>query len=167
MSAFLLQLAWRQSLLRLLIIFVLGALVGWALKAFWPAIAITGLLVLAWHYWRLHRLMLRMDQRQRFTAMHGHGLWDGLESLLHRRQSESRSRITRLARLLRAYRQAASAMHDGALIIQRGSSRIIWFNKASRHLLGLHRHPAKSGRARLAARRPCRRTAGRSALPER
>jgi two-component system phosphate regulon sensor histidine kinase PhoR len=79
-----------------------------------------------------------MDQRQRFTAMNGRGLWDGLENLLHRRQSESRSRITRLARLLRAYRQAASAMHDGALIIQRASSRIIWFNKASRDLLGLH-----------------------------
>lgn len=138
MSAFLLRLAWRQSLLRLLIIFMLGALVGWLLKAVWPAIAITGLLVLAWHYWRLHRLLLRMDQRQRFTAMNGQGLWDGLENLLQRRQSESRSRITRLARLLRAYRQAASAMHDGALIIQRGSSRIIWFNKASRHLLGLH-----------------------------
>jgi two-component system phosphate regulon sensor histidine kinase PhoR len=138
MSAFLLRLAWRQSLLRLLVVFLLGALAGWALKAFWPAIAITALALLVWHYWRLHRLLLRMDQRQRFSAMNGQGLWDGLENLLHRRQSESRSRITRLARLLRAYRQAASAMHDGALIIQRASSRIIWFNKASRHLLGLH-----------------------------
>ena len=138
MSAFLLRLAWRQSLLRLLIFFLLGALAGWALGAFWPAIAITALSVLVWHYWRLYRLLLQMDQRQRFSAKDGQGLWDGLENLLHRRQSESRSRIARLARLLRAYRQAASAMHDGALIIQRGSSRIVWFNKASRHLLGLH-----------------------------
>jgi two-component system phosphate regulon sensor histidine kinase PhoR len=138
MSAFLLRLAWRQSLLRLLVVFLLGALVGWALHAVWAAIAITGLLVLAWHYWRLHRLLRLTDQRQRFPAMTGQGLWDGLENLLHRRQIESRGRIVRLARLLRAYRQAASAMHDGALIIQRGSSRIIWFNKASRRLLGLH-----------------------------
>jgi len=138
MSAFDLRSAWRQSSLHLLTIFLLGALLGWALNAAWAAIAITGLLVLAWHYWRLHRLLLRIDQRQRFTAPNGNGLWDGLESLLHRRQSESRSRIMRLARLLRAYRQAASAMHDGALIIQRGSSRIIWFNKAARQLLGLH-----------------------------
>jgi two-component system phosphate regulon sensor histidine kinase PhoR len=43
-----------------------------------------------------------------------------------------------LLRLLRGYRQAASAMHDGALIVQRASSRIVWFNKAARRLLGLH-----------------------------
>ena len=47
-------------------------------------------------------------------------------------------------RLLRAYRQAATAMPDGALVIQRRDGRLVWFNKAARHLLGL-RYPASLG----------------------
>jgi two-component system phosphate regulon sensor histidine kinase PhoR len=39
--------------------------------------------------------------------------------------------------LLRAYRQAGSALHDGALIVQRNSSQIVWFNKAAKRFLGL------------------------------
>ncbi|MEO6173403.1 MAG: phosphate regulon sensor histidine kinase PhoR, partial [Arenimonas sp.] len=43
----------------------------------------------------------------------------------------------RLLGLLRAYRQAGAALHDGGLIVQRNSSQIVWFNKAAKRFLGL------------------------------
>jgi two-component system phosphate regulon sensor histidine kinase PhoR len=130
--------AWWQSLRRLVLLFVLGALVGLALQDLWAALAITALLALGWNTWRLDRLLRRLESGRRLAPNTGSGLWNALERGLYRRQQQGRTRTRRLLRLLRGYRQAASAMHDGALIVQRTSSRIVWFNKAARRLLGLH-----------------------------
>ncbi len=138
MSAFLLRVAWRQSLLRLLAIFVLGGLLGAVFGQTWAALALTGLVLLAWHYWRLHLLVRRLDRRLPLAApSHNQGLLDGLETILHARQSEKRTRTRRLLSLLRGYRKAAAALPDGALILDRNEGRILWFNKAARKRLGL------------------------------
>ena len=130
--------AGMQTLRRLLMLFVLGAIAGLALQDAWAAIAITALAALGWSTWRLYQLASRLERRRRLPPNSGGGLWNALESALYRRQHQGRTRTRRLLRLLRGYRQAASAMHDGALIVQRASSRIVWFNKAARRLLGLH-----------------------------
>ncbi|MGH8029993.1 MAG: phosphate regulon sensor protein PhoR, partial [Arenimonas sp.] len=138
MSAERLRRAWWQSLRRMLMLLLLAALIGMAAQAFWPVFAATCALVVGWNLWRLHRLLARLERRRRMPPNAGSGLWNALESALYRRQAHGRARTRRLLRLLRGYRQAASAMHDGALIVQRASSRIVWFNKSARHLLGLH-----------------------------
>jgi two-component system phosphate regulon sensor histidine kinase PhoR len=130
--------AWWQTLRRLLLLFLLAALVGMALQAFWPVLGATAVLALAWNLWRLHGVLARLERRRRLSPNTGGGLWNAMESALYRRQAHGRARTRRLLRLLRGYRQAATAMHDGALIVQRTSSRIVWFNKAARRLLGLH-----------------------------
>src|SRR4029078_4051075 len=84
------------------------------------------------------RVLARLERRRRLPPNTGGGLWNALESALYRRQAHGRARTRRLLRLLRGYRQAASAVQDGALIVERTSSRIVWFNKAARRLLGLH-----------------------------
>jgi two-component system phosphate regulon sensor histidine kinase PhoR len=89
-------------------------------------------------YWRLYRVLRFLDWRKQLRTVDGQGLWAALETLIHRRQTENRSRSRRLVRLLRAYRQAATAMPDGALVIQRRDGRLVWFNKTARRLLGLH-----------------------------
>ncbi len=138
MSASLLRVAWRQSLLRLLSIFLLGGLLGAVFGQIWAALALTGLAVLIWHYWRLHLLIHRLDRRLPLAApSHNQGLLDGLETILHARQSEKHTRTRRLLSLLRGYRKAASALPDGALILDRREGRILWFNKAARKRLGL------------------------------
>ena len=76
--------------------------------------------------------------RQQSRTVHGQGLWAALETLIHRRQTETRARTRRLVGLLRAYRQAATAMPDGALIVDRRDNHLIWFNKSARRLLGLN-----------------------------
>ncbi|GAB2504837.1 phosphate regulon sensor histidine kinase PhoR [Arenimonas alkanexedens] len=134
----LLQLAWRQSLIRLLLYYGLALAIGLALGEPWWALglATAGLAMRA--YWRLYRVLRFLDWRKQLRTVDGQGLWAALETLIHRRQTENRSRGRRLVRLLRAYRQAATAMPDGALIIQRRDGRLVWFNKTARHLVGLN-----------------------------
>jgi two-component system phosphate regulon sensor histidine kinase PhoR len=133
----LLQLAWRQSLIRLLLFYALAAAIGVALGQFWWALGIATALLAARAYWRLYRVLRFLDWRKQLRTVDGQGLWAALETLIHRRQTENRTRGRRLVRLLRAYRQAATAMPDGALIINRRDGRLVWFNKTARHLLGL------------------------------
>ena len=142
----LLQLAWRQSIIRLTLFFAialaLGLLVGepaWALGLACAVLA-------ARAYWRLYRVLRFLDWRKQLRTVDGQGLWAALETLIHRRQTENRRRTRRLIRLLRGYRQAATAMPDGALIVQRRDGHLVWFNKTARQLLGL-RYPASLGDA--------------------
>ncbi len=134
----LMRLAWRQSSLRLLGVYVVAVGIGWwSGQMAWLLFATTAL-VAARGYWRLLRVLRFLDWRQQLRTVHGQGLWAALETLIHRRQNENRARSRRLVSLLRAYRQAATAMPDGALIIDRRDNHLIWFNKSARRLLGLN-----------------------------
>jgi two-component system phosphate regulon sensor histidine kinase PhoR len=141
----LVRLAWRQSLLRLALLYALAVGVGlwsdqlpWALLAATAAVALRG-------YWRLFRVLRFLDWRQQLRTVHGQGLWAALETLIHRRQTETRARTRRLVRLLRGYRQAATAMPEGGLVVDRRTMDVVWFNKSARRLLGL-RYPQSLGR---------------------
>jgi two-component system phosphate regulon sensor histidine kinase PhoR len=133
----LLRLAWRQSLLRLALLYALAIAVGWwSGQMAWALLAATAA-VAARSYWRLLRILRYLDWRQQLRTVHGQGLWSALDTLVYRRQTETRARTRRLVGLLRAYRQAATAMPDGALILSRRDDRLVWFNKSARRLLGL------------------------------
>jgi two-component system phosphate regulon sensor histidine kinase PhoR len=106
----------------------------------WPVITLAALGVVAWHYWRLRRVLLRLTARQRLTPPLGEGIWNELDRLLYRSQDEMRSRKKRLIGMLRAYRAAAAALPDAIVVVERNSQRIQWFNEAATGLLGLH-HP--------------------------
>jgi two-component system phosphate regulon sensor histidine kinase PhoR len=140
----LLRLAWRQSLIRLLLFFAIALGVGLAVGEPWWALGIATAVLAARAYWRLYRVLRFLDWRKQLRTVDGQGLWAALETLIHRRQTENRTRSRRLVRLLRAYRQAATAMPDGALVINRRDGRLVWFNKTARHLLGL-RYPQSLG----------------------
>ncbi len=140
----LLRLAWRQSLIRLLLFFAFALGIGLLVGQPWWALGIATAVLAARAYWRLYRVLRFLDWRKQLRTVDGQGLWAALETLIHRRQTENRSRSRRLVRLLRAYRQAATAMPDGALVIHRRDGRLVWFNKTARHLLGL-RYPQSLG----------------------
>ncbi|PZO06284.1 MAG: phosphate regulon sensor histidine kinase PhoR [Lysobacteraceae bacterium] len=135
-----LELAWRQSLIRLLLYYGATLGIGLLLGEPWWALGIATALLAARAYWRLYRVLRFLDWRKQLRTVDGKGLWAALETLIHRRQTENHTRSRRLVRLLRAYRQAATAMPDGALVIQRRDGQLVWFNKTARHLLGL-RYP--------------------------
>nr|WP_211251984.1 phosphate regulon sensor histidine kinase PhoR [Arenimonas malthae] len=140
----LLRLAWRQSLIRLLLYYAVALGIGLLVGEPWWALGLATAALAARAYWRLYRVLRFLDWRKQLRTVDGQGLWAALETLIHRRQTENRTRSRRLVRLLRAYRQAATAMPDGALVIHRRDGRLVWFNKTARHLVGL-RYPQSLG----------------------
>lgn len=128
----------HQTLRRILLFLIVSALVGWASGFLLPSILVAALLVIFWQYWRVNHLLMRAKANETFNQTVSQDIYRQLESHLAHRELSARQRARRLLGLLRAYRQAGTALHDGALIVQRSSSQIVWFNKAAKRFLGLN-----------------------------
>ena len=138
--------AWFKTLGQLVLI-LMGALgLGFAIGHVWLVVTVAALGVVAWHYWKLRNVLLRLTARQRATPPEGDGVWNELDRLLHRSQSEMRARKRRLVDMLRAYRAATAALPDAIVVVERNSQRIQWFNEAAQRLLGLQ-YPRDIGAA--------------------
>ena len=129
--------AWFKTLGQLGLVLAGALVLGLLLRQVWPVLAIAALGVVAWHYWKLRGVLLRLTARQRFEPPQGDGVWNELDRLLHRGQSEMRGRKRRLLDMLRAYRAAADALPDAVVVVERNSQRVLWFNAAATSLLGL------------------------------
>lgn len=132
--------AWLKTLGPLVLMLAGAALLGLAIGHAWPVVTATALGIVAWHYWKLHRVLLRLTARKRQAPPRGGGVWNELDRLLHRSQDEMRGRKRRLVEMLRAYRAAAAALPDAIVVLERNSQRVQWFNEAATTLLGL-RYP--------------------------
>ena len=130
--------AWLRTLGQLALILGVAALSGLLIGHPWPVITLAALGVVAWHYWRLRGVLLRLTARQRLQPPIGEGIWNELDRLLHRSQLEMRARKKRLIGMLRAYRAAAAAMPDAIVVVERNNQRIRWFNESATGLLQLH-----------------------------
>jgi two-component system phosphate regulon sensor histidine kinase PhoR len=129
--------AWFRTLGQLGLVMAGALVLGVLLRQVWPVLAIAALGVVAWHYWKLRDVLLRLTARQRIAPPQGDGVWNELDRLLHRGQSEMRGRKRRLLDMLRAYRAAADALPDAVVVVERNSQRVLWFNAAATSLLGL------------------------------
>jgi two-component system phosphate regulon sensor histidine kinase PhoR len=136
--------AWFRTLGQLALILAAAVVVGVLVGHPWPVMTLAALGIVAWHYWRLRRVLLRLTARQRLTPPLGEGVWNELDRLLYRGQDEMRARKRRLIEMLRAYRAAAAALPDAIVVVERNSQRIQWFNEAGTALLGL-RYPGDIG----------------------
>ncbi|MBK6415844.1 phosphate regulon sensor histidine kinase PhoR [Thermomonas sp.] len=138
--------AWFRTLGQLALVLAAGLLVGLLLGQPWPTLTVAALGVVAWHYWKLRHVLLRLTARQRLEPPQGVGVWNELDRLLFRSQSEMRARKRRLLAMLRAYRAAAAALPDAVVVVERNSQRVLWFNEAAGPLLGLQfpRHQGSS-----------------------
>ncbi|MEO6264921.1 MAG: phosphate regulon sensor histidine kinase PhoR [Luteimonas sp.] len=132
--------AWFKTLGQLALVLAAALVVGLLVGQPWPVLTVTALGVVAWHYWKLRGVLLRLTTRQRLEPPQGDGVWNELDRLLHRGQTEMRGRKRRLLDMLRAYRAAAAALPDAVVVVERNSQRILWFNEAATALLGL-RYP--------------------------
>ncbi|MGQ4583144.1 phosphate regulon sensor histidine kinase PhoR [Lysobacter sp. F60174L2] len=132
--------AWFRTLGLLVLVLLGAAVLGVVVGYPWEVLATVALGVVAWHYWRLHRVLGRLTARQRYAPPDGIGVWNELDRLLHRGQVEMRGRKRRLVEMLRAYRAAAAALPDAIVVVDRNSQRIQWFNETGTPLLGL-RYP--------------------------
>lgn len=138
--------AWFKTLATVAAVLLSSALVGALLGDAWMGLAVAAMGVLAWHYWRLRRVLGRLTARQRWEIASGNGVWNELDRVVYRNQREMRVRKRRLLDMLRSYRAAAAALPDAVVVLDRNSQRVQWFNEAATTLLGLH-HPGDLGQA--------------------
>jgi len=136
--------AWIRTLGQLGLVLAAALLVGLASGQVGLSLAVAALGVVAWHYWRLRRLLVRLGSRQRHPDARGHGVWNELERQLRANQEGMRARKRRLVAMLRAYRAIAAALPDAVIVVERNSQRMQWCNDAATRLLGL-RYPADIG----------------------
>jgi two-component system phosphate regulon sensor histidine kinase PhoR len=130
--------AWTRTLGQLAAILGAAVVVGLIVKQPWPVVTVAALGVVAWHYWKLRGVLERLTARTRMPPPTGDGVWNELDRLLFRSQSDMRVRKRRLIEMLRAYRAAAMALPDAVVVLDRNSQRVQWFNPAATTLLGLH-----------------------------
>src|SRR3546814_9659229 len=90
----------------------------------WQVLTVAALGIVAWHYWRLRGVLLRLAARQRVEPTAAQGVWNELDRLLHRSQEEMRSRKSRLVEMLPAYSTAAAALPDAAAGLERNRPRV-------------------------------------------
>ncbi len=129
--------AWTKTLTQSALLLGTAACLGALAGAAWPALAVTALGLLAWHFWRLRRLLNRIHSRQRLPRAPGNEVWDVLDNLIALNQGQTRARKRRLLDMLQAYRAAADALPDAVVVVDRNTQRIEWFNQAAGPLLGL------------------------------
>ena len=138
--------AWTRTIGQLLAILGAAVVLGLAVGQPWLVVTLAALGIVAWHYWKLRGVLQRLTARTRMPPPMGEGVWNELDRLLHRSQSDVRARKRRLIDMLRAYRAAAMALPDAVVVLDRNSQRVQWFNPAATSLLGL-RYPRDIGAA--------------------
>ena len=128
--------AWRSSGGRLGGLMLAALIVGVWLRAIPECLLAGAAIALGVGIYRLARFARLFGARQRMPLADGGGIWDALQNLARRRQRDSAQDKRRLVHLLRAFRDAAAALPDAVIALDR-EQRIEWFNKATRGMLGL------------------------------
>lgn len=145
--------SWQRAIWQLLALYVAALLTGWVIHQVWLPLALVSIGVVAWHYWRLWRVLKRLTGHRRLPPARGNSVWSEMEGLLHQRQDDVRNRKRKLIEMLRAYRAAAAVLPDAVVIVDRSTQRVVWFNEAATRLLGLQ-YPRDLGAALAERLRP-------------
>jgi len=114
----------------LLFMLTLGAMLGVAV----PALLVTLMAYIFWHFYNLNRLIGWLNKPGKHTP-EALGVWD--EAFfrlhdLHRRQNKSRKKLTKV---LKRFQKSTRAL-PYATIVLNSSNEIEWFNPASKNLFG-------------------------------
>ena len=128
--------AWRSSGWRLAALLLLALAIGLLLHAVVACLLVALLVTLTHGAWRLARFSRLLAGRRRIAVADGNGIWDEIQNATRKRQRTAVDEKQRMLRLLRAFRDAAAALPDAVIALDR-EQRIQWFNAATVQLLGL------------------------------
>jgi two-component system phosphate regulon sensor histidine kinase PhoR len=128
--------AWQVSLGRFVVLLMTAFAIGLPLhlQLYTALAALLGYSL--WSLVRLYQLQTWLGSRQWRLPPEDRGVWSDISSHVYTRLHSERSRKRRLIALLRAFREAATALPDGVVVLTRGRS-ILWFNEAASRLLDL------------------------------
>ncbi len=128
--------AWQVSIGRFIVLIGAAALLGWLLDALLPTLAVALFLYAVWSLASLYRMQRWLRSRRRAPPPEDWGVWSDVGEIVYRKIERERSRKRRLIALLRQFREAAAALPDGVIVLNRGRG-VIWFNESAGRLLGL------------------------------
>jgi len=128
--------AWRSSAWRLAALLAAALAVGLWLRAVPACLLAATAFALGYGVLRLARFARLLAGRRRMPAADGNGIWDEVQNATRQRQRTAVAGKRRMVRLLRAFRDAAAALPDAVVALDR-ELRIEWFNAATANLLGL------------------------------
>ncbi len=134
----------KTELIRLAAILLVAALAGgWSQQM--PLMLLLGLGgFLGWHFLQLLKRYRWLKAGRAFPAGDSGTLWGYIDEQIRMLQIKSRKRKRRLNRYFSRFREAATALPDATVILER-QGNITWCNPASQRLLGLE-WPAAAGK---------------------
>ena len=92
----------------------------------WPAVAAVLVVAVAWHAWNLRRLARWLEEPRTPHPPRSYGAWDRLHASLVRSRRDSARRIAELGEAAERWQQAARALPDGVVLLDR--DHIAWLN---------------------------------------
>jgi two-component system, OmpR family, phosphate regulon sensor histidine kinase PhoR len=127
---------WRQELLKIFLLSLLGGVAGWWFDHPMLGLAVVLATYLVVHLRHLAALRAWLELPKRYELPEPGGLWGEVFDRLLDMQRKTRRRKKRLAAMLAEFQASTAALPDGAVVLgQRGE--IAWFNHAAQGLLGL------------------------------
>lgn len=121
---------------RLLLVLIASGLIGWLFGIFWPAIAISSVALLIWHYHHLVQLVHWLWQSKSINPPQASGTWGRIYDGLYHLLNKQRKKQKQLRHRIRQFRDGAEALPDAAVVLSTDFI-IEWSNKKAQNLLGV------------------------------
>ncbi|QOL27013.1 phosphate regulon sensor histidine kinase PhoR [Thalassotalea sp. LPB0316] len=121
---------------RLLFVLLASGFIGWLFDIFWPAIAISSIALLIWHYHHLVQLAHWLWQSKSINPPHASGTWGRIYDGLFHVLNKQRKKQKQLRHRIRQFRDGAEALPDAAVVLS-DDFIIEWSNKKAQNLLGI------------------------------
>jgi two-component system phosphate regulon sensor histidine kinase PhoR len=128
--------AWQVSIGRFVVLVLASGLAGLAIGHPLPALLVALFGYSCWSLYSLYRMQQWLRSRRRAPPPEDRGVWSDVTEYMWRKLRGERSRKRRLVALLRAFREAAAALPDGVVVLNRARG-ILWLNESAARLLRL------------------------------
>ncbi len=130
------RLLFNSIILRLLLILLVSAAIGWFFEQALLAMFVTSLTFLIWHYHHLFKLINWLWKSKSLSPPRANGVWGYLYDGIYRQVQQHRKKQKQLNERIRRFRDGAEALPDAALMLSQELT-IEWSNKKAQRLLGV------------------------------
>jgi len=127
--------AYRYEAIRLSVMVLLGILIGLLTDRYLLCLTLALLYYLGEHFYQLLRLLRWSAGKNRITPPFPPGFWGEIYRIIAQHQKRSRKRKRGLVRFATRFREAAGAIPD-ALVILDKEQQVEWANPSTQSLLG-------------------------------
>ncbi|WP_158970810.1 phosphate regulon sensor histidine kinase PhoR [Paraglaciecola sp. L3A3] len=134
---------WFKSVLRVITFISLTSYLGYYFDQFAVGVICGGIVILAWQYWRLHRLNYWLWHSKKITPPNTRGVWANIYEGIYAVKLNNRNKRKALGEIIRRFREGAEALPDAALVVDE-KGNITWCNRLARIELGI-RWPEDTG----------------------